>query len=77
MPWPGAEVLKQTSLETAELMTVIERKQEEASAKQASVAKEEEAATEQARRTAAERWRCDEMMIYTVYICISMVMIYI
>eukprot|EP00434_Breviolum_minutum_P002108 symbB.v1.2.001863.t2/scaffold77.1/size347087/34 len=41
-------VLKQTSAETAELMTVIEHKQEEASATQASVAKEEEAASQQA-----------------------------
>ncbi|CAK9049405.1 unnamed protein product, partial [Durusdinium trenchii] len=43
-------VLKQTSAETAELMTVIEHKQEEASATQAMVAKEEEAASQQATR---------------------------
>eukprot|EP00913_Durusdinium_trenchii_P020057 g18849.t2 len=54
-------VLKQTSAETAELMTVIEHKQEEASATQAMVAKEEEAASQQAEaaRTMKEECQAD------------------
>ncbi|CAE7680080.1 DNAH7, partial [Symbiodinium sp. CCMP2456] len=51
-------VLKQTSAETADLMTVIEHKQEEASATQAVVAKEEEAASQQAEASRTMKEEC-------------------
>jgi len=51
-------VLKQTSAETADLMTVIEHKQEEASATQAIVAKEEEAASQQAEASRTMKEEC-------------------
>eukprot|EP00931_Biecheleriopsis_adriatica_P034701 TRINITY_DN20021_c0_g4_i1.p1 TRINITY_DN20021_c0_g4~~TRINITY_DN20021_c0_g4_i1.p1 ORF type:complete len:4150 (-),score=1074.99 TRINITY_DN20021_c0_g4_i1:152-12580(-) len=51
-------VLKQTSAETAELMTVIEHKQEEAAATEAVVAKEEASASQQAEASRAMKEEC-------------------